>query len=172
MAHPSGPADPKAAVDVGIEGDPLLPDRPPVSASEVVPIGANVFATFASFLVLLAAPWICLQILESLWDDAIGEDPVATLFVLANPEETLIIAAVGAAFFLVIGIILQAWWYHRPFSLQWPIILAFPIALGLIVPESLLRGGSLVTGTIVGVAVALAFTVHWRVLMHLSEALD
>jgi hypothetical protein len=172
MAHPSGPADPKAADHLGIEGDRLLPDPPRVSASEVIPIGPNFFATFASFIALLAAPWICLNTLTALWEDAIGEDPVATLFVLANPEETFIIAAFGSLFFLVIGIILQAWWHHRPFALRWPIVLAFPVACGLIVPESLLRGGSLISGTLVGLAVAVAFAVHWGMLVHLSEAID
>ena len=172
MAHPSGPANPKAADDLRIDGERLPGELPPLAASEVVPIVPNVFATFASFIALLAAPWIGQQILMGLWEDAIGEDPVATLFVLANLEETFIIAAVGAAFFLVVGVILQAWWHHRPFSLRWPIVLAFPIAVGLIVPESLLRGGSLISGAVVGLAVALVFAVHWRVLVHLNEAMD
>ena len=97
MAHPSGPANPKAADDLRIDGERLLGDGRPSAASEVVPIVPNAFATFASFVALLAAPWISQQILLGLWEDAIGEDPVATLFVLANLEETFIIAAVGAA---------------------------------------------------------------------------
>jgi hypothetical protein len=172
MAHPSGPADPKPADDPRIDAGRLLGDQPPLSASEIVPIGPNLFATFASFVALLAAPWISQQILLGLWDDAIGEDPVATLFVLANLEESFLIAAAGAAFFLVVGVILQAWWHQRPYSVRWPVVLAFPIALGLIVPESLMRGGSLISGVVVGLAVALVFVVHWRVLVHLSETMD
>jgi hypothetical protein len=172
MAHPSGPADSKAADDLGIDRDPLSTHRPRTSASDVIPIGPNLFATLASFVALSVAPRICLHILDGLWEDAIGEDHVATLFVLANLEETLVIAAVGALFFLVIGIILQAWWHHRPFELRRPILLAFPIAWALIMPESLWRGGSLVSGALIGSAVALAFAVHWEMLVFLNESMD
>jgi hypothetical protein len=172
MAHPSGPADSKAADDLGIDRDPLPTHRPHISALDVVPIGPNLFATLASFVALLVAPRICLHILDGLWEDAIGEDHVAMLFVLANLEETLVIAAVGALLFLVIGIVLQVWWHHRPFALRAPIWLAFPIAWGMIMPESLLRGGSLVSGALIGSAVALVFAVHWEMLVFLSDSLE
>jgi hypothetical protein len=155
-----------------MELDLTLIDRPPTTVAEIVPIGPNLLATLGSFIALLAAPWICLHTLEGLWEDAIGEDPVATLFVLANPAETLFIAAAGGVFFLVIGVILQVWWHHWPFPSRRAIVLAFVIAGCLIVPESLLRGGSLVSGLVVASAVALAFTVHWEILTRLSEAMD
>jgi hypothetical protein len=113
-----------------------------------------------------------LRVLDALWEEAIGEDRVAGLFILANFEETLVIAVVGALLFLVIGAILQVWQYHRPFPSRWPVFLAFPIAWGLLVPEALLRGGSLLSGAVVGSAIALAFATQWASLVYLREALD
>ena len=51
-------------------------------------------------------------------------------------------------------------------------MLAFPIAVGLLMPEALLRGGSVLTGAVVGVAIAVAFGVHWVALVLLREELD
>ena len=171
MTLPSGPSGPKRADDLGIAGVPRPTGRPPTSALDVVPVWPNLFATLTSFVALMTAPWICLHTLEGLWEDAIGEDAVATYFVLANLQETLVIATVGALFFLVIGLILQAWQFQWPFPSRWPIFLAFPIAIGLIVPESLLRGGSFISGVVVGSTVALAFAIHWKTLTFMEDAL-
>src|SRR5437660_1734202 len=78
----------------------------------------------------------------------------------------------GALLFLVIGIILQAWQARRPFAARRPALLAFPIAWALIVPETLLRGGSLLAGAVVATAVALAFAVQWGALFLLREAMS
>lgn len=147
-------------------------DEPIIRARDILPFLPNVLATFAGFLALMAAPWICLQIHEMILEDAIVEDRFAGLFVDATLEQTAIVAVVGASLFLVIGIILQAWQYHRPFPSRWPVVLAFPIAVGLIMSETLLRGGTALTGAVVGVAIAAAFGVYWVALVLLREELD
>lgn len=139
---------------------------------DVFPPGPNVLAALVGFVGLMCAPWVCLHILSSVWEDAIGEDQIASRFMWADFEETLVIAVVGTLVFLVIVAILQVWQYHRPFPSGWPIVLAFPIAWALLVPESLLRGGSLLSGAVVGSAIALDFGIHWAALVYLREAMD
>ena len=143
-----------------------------VAVGDVLPIWPNLVATFVGFLCLLATPWICLRVLATVWADAIGEDRVAGLFILATFEETLVIAAVGALLFLVIGAILQGWQYQRPFSSRWPVYLALPIAWGVFVPEALMRGGSLLAGAVVGSMLALSFGAQWATLVYVREAMD
>ncbi len=76
--------------------------------------------------------------------------PVATCSSLADLEETLVIAVVGALLFLVIGVILQAWQYHRPFPSRWPVVLAFPIAWVLSCPRPCCAGARCSRGAVVG----------------------
>jgi hypothetical protein len=144
----------------------------PSGAGDVIPLVPNVLSTIVGFVCLMGAPWICLHVLATLWQDAIGDDRVASLFLLASLEETLVIAVVGALLFLVIGAILQVWQYRRPFPSRWPVLLAFPILWGLLVPEALLRGGSLLSGFVVGSAIATTFGIQWATLVYLREALD
>ena len=87
-------------------------------------------------------------------------------------EESFVIAVVGSLVFLVIGVILQAWQSHRPFPSRWPLIFAWPIAWVLLVPDALLRGGSVLSGVIVGAVVALAFGVYWVTLVYLRETME
>jgi hypothetical protein len=172
MANPAGPADRLTAGSSGHRRAPGSADRPVLTTRDIVPIGPNLLATVAGFLALMAAPWICLQVHLLLLEDAIGEDRIASIFALASPEETCIIAGVGSLLFLVIGMIVQAWQYHRPFASRWPVLLAFPIALGLLMPEAMVRGGSMLSGAIVGVVVAVAFGVQWVSLVVLREEMD
>src|SRR5262249_48038010 len=155
----------------GGDQDPVLDDRP-ARAMDIVPIGPNFIAMIVGFAFLTAAPSVCLHTLEALWEDAIGEDRVASLFVMASWEETFAIAAVGASLFLVIGVILQASQHRRPFASRWPALLAFPIAWALIVPETVLRGGSAASGAVVASAVALVFAVQWGSVVILRETMD
>jgi hypothetical protein len=172
MADRVVPVNSTAAEEPGRSRDPVLPERTATAAGDVFPLVPNLIATIVGFVCLMAVPWICLHVLWALWEDAIGEDRIAGLFILADWEETLIIAVVGALLFLVIGAILQAWQYQRPFSSRWPALLAFPIAWGLLVPEALVRGGSLLSGAVVGSALALAFSIQWAALVYLREAMD
>jgi hypothetical protein len=146
--------------------------RPTAAAGDIVPIGPNLAAAIVGFVCLAAVPWICLHILVAIWEDAIGVDRVAGLFILADFEQTLIVAAVGALLFLVIGAILQVWQFRHPFPSRRPILLALPIAWGLLMPEALMRGGSLLSGAVVGAAVALAFGIQWAAVVYLREAMD
>lgn len=172
MPQPPGPREPSAADPLASDRGTLPAVRPTVSAGDVVPIGPNLWATVATFAFLVAAPSICLRALEAIWEDAIGEDGVASLFVLANPEEILINAAAGALLLLLIGAILQVWQHQRPFPARWPLLLALPIAWGLIIPEALWRGGTVVSGSIVGAALALAFIIQWGIIVLLDELMD
>lgn len=172
MAYPSVSAGPDAAAGRRIEGAPCPAARPRGSAADVVPIGPNLYATLASFIVLLVLPWPCLYILLAVWAEVIADDPVAGFLILANPLDSLVHAAVGAVLFLIIAAVLQTWNHHRPFPSRIPVLLAFPVAWGLIVPESLANGGSFLSGIILGSAIALAFGVHWGALRFLNEAID
>jgi hypothetical protein len=172
MVDQVDPTNSTAAENPGRDRVPVLAERRAVTVGDVFPLGPNFLATIVGFVCLVFAPWICLHVLAALWEDAIGEDRVAGLFVLANLEETLVIAIVGALLFLVIGAILQVWQYHRPFPSRWPAFLAFPITWGLLVPEALLRGGSLLSGAVVGSAIAVAFAIQWATLVCLREAMD
>jgi hypothetical protein len=172
MSEQAGSVDRATAGDPGRVPLQKWVDEPIIRARDILPIAPNLFATFAGFVALMAAPFICLQIHQMILEDAIDEDRIAGLFVEATLEQAAVIAVVGSFLFLVIGIILQAWQYHRPFPSGWPVVLAFPIAVGLLLPETLLRGGMALTGAIVGVAIAAAFGVHWVVLVILREELD
>ena len=172
MSDQAGSVDRMTAGDPGRRPVPKWVDEPIVRARDVLPIVPNLLATFVGFLALMAAPWICLHIHQMILEDAIEEDRFAGLFVEATLEQTAVIAVVGAFLFLVIGIILQAWQHHRPFPSAWPVVLAFPIAVGLLMPETLLRGGTALTGAVVGGAIAVAFGVHWLALIFLREELD
>ncbi len=172
MSDQAGSVDRMTAGDPGRGPVPKWVDEPIVRVRDVLPFVPNLLATFAGFLALMAAPFICLQIHQMILEDALEEDRFVGLFVDATLEQTAVIALVGSFLFLVIGIILQAWQHHRPFPSAWPVVLAFPIAVGLLMPETLLRGGTVLTGAVVGGAIAVAFGVHWVALVVLREELD
>ena len=50
---------------------------------------------------------------------------------------TLVVALGAALLFLVIGMVLQFWQHHKPFASWWPVVLAFPVTWGLLLPEVL-----------------------------------
>jgi hypothetical protein len=171
MADQVSPLEPEAAENSVRDQAPIL-DQRPARATDIVPIGPNLIAMIVGFAFLTATPTLCLHTLGSLWEDAIGEDRVASYFVMASWEESFAIACVGAPLFLVIGIILQAWQARRPFASRLPALLAFPTAWGLIVPETMLRGGSPASGAVVASAIALVFAVQWGSLVILRETMD
>jgi hypothetical protein len=172
MVDEVNPADSTATDEPGRDRDPVLVERPAMAAGDGFPLAPNFLSTIVGFVCLMAAPWVCLHIVEAAWEEAIGNDPIAALFIMPSLEEALVIAAVGTLLFLVIGAVLQVWQYHRPFPSRWPVFLAFPIAWGLFVPEALLRGGSLLTGALIGSAIAVAFSFQWATLVWLREAMD
>jgi hypothetical protein len=172
MSDQAGSVDRMTAGDPGRGPVPKWVDEPIVRVRDVLPFVPNVLATFAGFLVLLIAPWICLKIHEIILEDASLGDRGSNLLESLELDASAIIAVVGSSLFLMIGIILQAWQHRRPFSSQWPVVLAFPIVMALIVPEALLRGFTFFTGVVVGAAIAVAFGVHWVALVILREELD
>lgn len=139
---------------------------------KVVSWPVNLIATVVGFFALLAAPWVCQSIVLAIEEDAIVDDPFASLFIMASFEDAGIVASIGSMAYLVIGVALQAWQYHRPFSSYRPIQLAFPAALFLIVPEALLRGGSVVSGVTAAVVLAVTFVIYWTIVVVLREELD
>jgi hypothetical protein len=172
MSDQAGSVDRMTGGDAGPNPVPQWVDEPIVKVRDILPIIPNLLATFAGFLVLLVAPWICLKIHEIILEDASLGDRGSNLFESLELDASAIIAVVGSSLFLVIGIILQAWQYRRPFSSRWPVVLAFPIVMALIVPEALLRGFTFFTGVVGGCAIAVAFGVHWVTLVLLREELD
>lgn len=143
-----------------------------LGAGDILPIAPNLLAAVVGFCSLIAAPWVCWHALGTFLDDAIGEDRVAGLFIVASFEEPLIVATVGAILFLVIGAILQFWQYQHPFPSALPVYLAFPIIWSLLVPEALLHGGTILTCAIVGSVFAASFGAQWATLVYLRETMD
>jgi hypothetical protein len=135
---------------------------------EPVSIAANVVAAIVSFLVLIAAPTILLELMPI-------PDDIAVVFGQVLPMALLemVFTAFGIAIlFLVIGIALQVWQYRRGFSSWRPLVLAFPIVGLLLVPEALARGGTVRGWAVLGMAIALAFWVHWLAVLAASELTD
>lgn len=141
-------------------------------ARPFVPILPNLIATAIGFLVLMTTPWACLKIQEWALEDEIVSDKVAIWLIGMTWEENAVVALIGALLFLAMGAILQAWEHHRPFQSRWPIWLSFPIVVGMIVAETLVRGGTVFSGGILGLAVTVAFVIHWLVVIGLREELD
>ena len=79
-------------------------------------------------------------------DWIVGEDTalddVGPGFLAIVTGVTMLVAFGTAMLFLVIGMILQFWQHHKPFASWWPVALAFPVVWGLLLPELLVRGGS------------------------------
>lgn len=172
MAQSPGPAGRQTGDRPGMGPVRIPADRRPVPISDIIPIGPNLLAALASFIALLCAPWVALNLLHAVRQQDVAMDRVASLFLLADLRDLLLNAAAGALAFLLIGVVLQVWQSHRPFPAWWPVLLAFAVAWGLLVPESLLQGGSVVSGAVVASALALAFAMHWVVLIVLCDAMD
>lgn len=141
-------------------------------ARPFVPLLPNLLATALGFLSLMAAPWVCLTVQEWALEDEIVSDQIAIWLAGMSWEDNAVVALIGALLFLAIGAILQAWEHHRPLHPRWPVWLAFPIAVGTIVAESVVRGGTVFSGGILGLAVAVAFVVQWLTVVGLREELD
>lgn len=144
----------------------IAQDRP------FIPLLPNLIATAAGFLSLLAAPWICLKIHEWILEDEIVSDRVSIWLTVMSMEDSAVIAVIGSLLFLAIGAMLQAWDHWRPFSPRWPVWLSFPIAGTTIIPETLLRGGTVLSSSILAVAVAVSFVIHWLTVAGLREEMD
>ena len=141
-------------------------------ARPFVPILPNLIATAMGFLVLMATPWACLEIQEWALQDEIVSDKAAIWLAGMTWGDNAVLALIGALLFLAIGTILQAWEHHRPFQSRWPVWLAFPTVVGTIVAETLVRGGTVFSGGILGLTVAVAFVIHWLIVIGLREELD
>jgi hypothetical protein len=172
MADRVEPANPPAAGAPASDRDPFAIGRPRPAALDVVPIGPNLLATLAGFVFLMAAPWINFQVLSALSGEAIVADELAASFLLMSLHETFLTAVTGALLFLVIGAILQAWHYQRPYPWRRPMWLAFPIVFALLLPESLVKGSWVLPAAAISFVIALAFGVHWGMLILLRETMD
>ncbi|HZW31847.1 MAG TPA: hypothetical protein VFF52_14135, partial [Isosphaeraceae bacterium] len=129
----------------------------------------NLVAAFLSFLCLFIAAKLGWRVAFALVD--VGN--LSTVLLPAGWIDTAFVAAAGSMLFLVIGLIIQLWQHHRKFDDRWPMVLAFPTAWALFLPEALVGGSSLVFWLLVeGTAVALVFCIHWRVLSAVREAMD
>jgi hypothetical protein len=142
--------------------------RPVRAVCEPLSIAANVIAAIGSFIFLIAAPTILFEFVPL-------PDEYATVVFetlpLTLPDRT--IAALGVALlFLVIGIGFQLWQCRKGLSSWWPLVLAFPIAGILLVPDAVARGGSVWGWAMLGVAMAMAFCVHWLFVLTTVELLD
>jgi hypothetical protein len=146
------------------------PRRPPVPDEPGILFGPNLIATAVSFFFLLIAPTVVSYVLYELLDP--GEGQVGPFLLPMTLIEGVVVAFGGAVLLLVIGLILQFWQHLRPFSSWWPIILVLPIVWALVLPEVLVRGGSLLSWLIFGTALAGAFAVHWVALVAAREAID
>lgn len=174
MPQPTRPS-PTAPADLRAHDRGTMPrpgPRPILSVWDVVPVVPNLVATAAGFVALMAAPSLCLMLFEAIWEDAILDDQVASNFLLVTLEESFAGAILGAGVFLLIGAALQVWRHHRPFPAYRPILVVLLLAWALIIPEALARGGSVVSGGIVGAAVALAFAIQWGLAIGLDHIID
>jgi hypothetical protein len=163
---------PTATGDPAPDHDPLLAARPRPAATDVVPIVPNLLAAFAGFLLLNAAPWVYVFAMDAVGAEIDVHDEVADMFVLTNVRETAGRAVLGALFFAIVIAILQVWQHRRPFPARWPIFLAYPVLLVLIVPESLVLGGTLMSGIVGSLAIAVAFAGQWGMFVALRAISD
>ena len=111
-----------------------VPRRLITAADERISFGPNLVATLASFGLLVIAPLVFGPFVLALTDD--GVDHVSALLLLFVPLSAVVLAVVGSLLFLMIGLILQLWQRHQHFASGWPVVLAFPIAWALLLPET------------------------------------
>ena len=138
-----------------------------------MPLGPNVFAVCVCFAFLMAAPWICLELQAKFWEDAIGADPVANMFLATSVEESFVIAVVGSLLFLVIGVILQAWQSSPPVPLPLALDLRLADRLGPARPRRPVRAGARCSPASSSARWSpLAFGIYWVTLVYLRETMD
>ena len=130
---------------------------PIVTAGDVVPIFPNVFATIVGFAFLMIAPGLLLWLAERVTDDILPIIEIGPFWNLGTLILTTIVSLGGAILFLVIGVILQFWHFHRPFAHWLPVVLAFPVAWGLVLPEYWVRGGPMLYWIFLGFLIARLF---------------
>jgi len=151
----------------------LALSRPPITTSgDVLPVAPNLIATFVSFGSMMIVPWLALRVIDSLISHAVIDDVDPGLLVVFAMSGTLVFALGAALLFLVIGMILQFGQHHKPFASWWPFVLALPVTWALLLPEVLVHGDSVRYWMLVGVAIALAFCVHWLALVITREAME
>ncbi len=134
------PVEPDAQADFPIERPLAVPRlaQPIPGFREPISIAAHVTAAIGSFSFLILAPTILLEFVplpDEFSEVLVQVVPLALL-------ERSAAAFEGALVFLVIGIGCQVWQYRRKVSPWWPLLLAFPVAGILIVPDALARGQS------------------------------
>ena len=151
---------------LGMLGGPIT------TPGDVVPIAPNVIATIISFGFMVIAPWLVLSVVDWIIGDSAALDEAGPGFLAIAVGITMFVALGVALLFLVIGMIIQFWQHHKPFASWWPVALAFPAAWGLLLPETLVRGGPVMYWIILGAAIALAFSVHWLALVVAREAME
>jgi hypothetical protein len=142
--------------------------RPIPAFRESVSIAANFVAAFLSFVFLIVAPTI-------LWEFVPLSDDFATIFVQFVPMGLLerTTAALGVALlFFMTGIGLHLWHLRRGLAFWWPLVLAFPVVGVLLVPEALAGGESIWAWGMFGAAIALAFCMHWLIVLAAAELID
>ncbi len=151
----------------------LVLTRPPItSPGDVLPFAPNLLATVASFGVMVVIPWVGLWVIDWIMDRYDVLDWLDPAFLAFIQGISVLVAFEAAMLFLVIGLILQFWQHHKPFPSRWPYALAFPVAWGLLLPEALVRGDSVRHLLSMGATIALAFCVHWLLLITAREAME
>jgi hypothetical protein len=144
-----------------------------VTGGKAVWILPNAVAAMVSFLFLMIAQPTASVVLGAFVDVVqLTNDFSSLIFVPVSLLETIFYSVAAALLFMVIGVTLQIWEYHRPFDSRWPVALAFPVAWALLLPEVLVRGGSLLWWILVGIGIGLAFSVHWIAVLVAREAID
>src|SRR5262249_34391304 len=142
MADPGVPSGREPAARPEPRRPIRAPSRPIGHVTESLSIVPNLIATLVSLVLLLVAPLVYWEVVF-VWVDAADVGQVGPIFLPAGLVDTVKLALAGSVLFLVLGVILQLGQLHRPFANGWPVVLAFPVAWILLLPEALLRGGSL-----------------------------
>jgi hypothetical protein len=137
-----------------------------------VRIGPNLLAAIVSFLFVLIGSQICLLLINVIFGTDVPVDEIGLLYSMSNLLMAIAVAFAGSLLFLLLGLTVQLWESHRPFAPWWPVVVAFPAAWAIFLPEQLVRGGSAMYWMIVSTAIALAFAVHWLALVAAREAME
>ena len=172
MDHQEAPPSPDltCATDLELMAEP--PRRSIATAGDVIPILPNLVATIMSFFFMMVVPWACYWSAATVIGDEGLAGDLASMFLTATLREEAVIALGVAFVFLVIGMTVQFWQYQKPFSDRWPVALAFPVFWVLLLPEVLFRQSHLFAWVLIGLAIPLAFSVHWRAFVAAREAME
>ncbi|MGP0062316.1 MAG: hypothetical protein ACLQGP_01775 [Isosphaeraceae bacterium] len=145
---------------------------PMTTSGDVLPFAPNLIATIVSFGFVLVVPWLVLLVSDWIHDRYDLLDDVDPEFFAFLAGIDILVALGVSLLFLVIGMILQFWQHQKPFASWWPFVLACPVVWGLLLPEAWVRGDSVKYWMLVGVAIAVAFSMHWQALMVAREAME